>query len=349
MSRGLQYLCLALLLLAVSCTPHAYTDHSARWNTEMGYHPPVTPGDKKPNTLDPGQTNHDPEVEPVHPYRDDNAFDHTLSFINSGTTTNGTYIKFYDVFEVEGRSVITLNLQALMRNFTYPISGQRSSPYGPRNGRMHSGLDLRADSGTPIYTILPGVVTYSGNYGAYGNVLVVRHREGIESLYSHNSKNLVRVGDWVKKGERVALCGRTGNASGNHLHIEVRAGGQAINPELLLDVTNRTLYSGVLRLEKSNSGAITAARAGGNDTGAHSNNDSDAQAKPDPETKPDPEPSTTEKPTDKEPEKITHTVVRGDTLWSIARKYSTTVSKLCNLNNISSSSILSLGQEIQVK
>jgi murein DD-endopeptidase MepM/ murein hydrolase activator NlpD len=111
-----------------------------------------------------------------------------------------------------------------------------SSPYGsrvhPRSGgdRFHRGLDLRADEGTPVYAVADGNVARSGRSGAYGNLVLLDHGEGLESLYGHHSRNLVVEGQEVRRGEVIGLVGHTGNATGDHLHFELRWRGGTVDP-----------------------------------------------------------------------------------------------------------------------
>ena len=87
-----------------------------------------------------------------------------------------------------------------------------------------------------------GIVRMAKTYAAYGNVVVVRHDNGLESIYSHNSRNLVKSGDIVKAGDAVGLTGRTGRATTEHLHLEFRIDGQHFNPNLIFDMKDRTLH-----------------------------------------------------------------------------------------------------------
>jgi murein DD-endopeptidase MepM/ murein hydrolase activator NlpD len=98
--------------------------------------------------------------------------------------------------------------------------------------RSHKGVDMRAPKGTPIKAAQDGIVVFSGRLkrNGYGNHVVIDHGGGLKSLYAHTSKNLVKAGDKVTKGQIIALVGRTGRATGNHLHFEVRAGRCAIDP-----------------------------------------------------------------------------------------------------------------------
>tara|TARA_R110001592_G_scaffold112406_4_gene310630 strand:+ start:1401 stop:2549 length:1149 start_codon:yes stop_codon:yes gene_type:complete len=115
-------------------------------------------------------------------------------------------------------------------------SARISSNYGmrkdPFTGRMsfHGGIDLAAKRGTEITAFRDGEVTFSGWKGGYGNMVVVRHEDGLESVYGHTAKNLVTVGDKVDAGTVIANVGSTGRSTGPHLHLEMRRHGKAINP-----------------------------------------------------------------------------------------------------------------------
>lgn len=105
----------------------------------------------------------------------------------------------------------------------------------------HTGIDLVGRGKDPIYATFDGVVRVAKWSSTYGNVIVVRHYNGLETVYSHNTKNLVKVGEEVKTGQQIAVSGMTGRASGDHLHFEVRINGQHFNPELLFDFKTREL------------------------------------------------------------------------------------------------------------
>lgn len=118
----------------------------------------------------------------------------------------------------------------------YPLPGAKViSPYGRRGGRAHSGVDIKTTPGDNILAALDGDVVMSQRYAAYGNLIKIRHQNGFETWYSHNSKNLVSVGDHVKAGQVIALTGQTGRATTAHLHFECRLNGKAFNPTLLFD------------------------------------------------------------------------------------------------------------------
>lgn len=116
-----------------------------------------------------------------------------------------------------------------------------SSPFGHRNDPFtgkagnHAGLDIAAPMGTKIASLLPGVVTFSGWKGGYGNMVIVDHGNGLESRYGHATKTMVREGDRVGAGQSIATVGSTGRSTGPHLHFEVRREGRPIDPMPILD------------------------------------------------------------------------------------------------------------------
>jgi murein DD-endopeptidase MepM/ murein hydrolase activator NlpD len=123
-------------------------------------------------------------------------------------------------------------------NFTWPVRGRITSPYGMRviSGRndFHAGIDIGAPVGTNIVAAESGRVSYAGYMRGYGNVIILSHDGGYSTVYAHNSVNLVKKGQYIKKGSVIAKVGRTGNATGPHLHFEVRLSGKPINPLLYL-------------------------------------------------------------------------------------------------------------------
>jgi len=127
-----------------------------------------------------------------------------------------------------------INKDKIRDDLIMPVEGKILSEYGLRNGRPHKGIDLGAKNGTPIYAVLDGTVVYSGVQGAYGNVVVIEHPDFVMTVYAHNEKNLVAVGDKIQKGQQIATVGSTGNATGSHLHFEYRIKGKAINPRKVL-------------------------------------------------------------------------------------------------------------------
>jgi lipoprotein NlpD len=118
----------------------------------------------------------------------------------------------------------------------WPLDAPRlTSAFGRRGGRQHEGIDLDAPTGTPVYAAGDGVVVYSGNLvGGYGNMIVLRHAPDLLTVYAHNSVLLVKVGDPVAAGQRVALSGQSGRVTAPHLHFEVRLGEVPRDPLFFL-------------------------------------------------------------------------------------------------------------------
>lgn len=136
-------------------------------------------------------------------------------------------------------------------DYAFPLSGAKViSPYGGRR-KHHSGVDLKTCANDTIVAAFDGIVRLAKPYAAYGNVIVIRHYNGLETVYSHNSKNLVKVGDHVKAGDPVGLTGRTGRATTEHLHFEVRINGQHFNPNKVFDLENRKLLKTCLVATKT--------------------------------------------------------------------------------------------------
>ena len=136
---------------------------------------------------------------------------------------------------------LEIPLAELESDFCYPYPGKQISGFGYRGRSMHTGVDIKAVPNDTIRAAFSGVVRMSKPYSGYGNIIVIRHYNGMETAYAHNSRNLVTVNDVVKAGDPIALAGRTGRATTEHLHFEFRVANQALNPSLLLDTENCTL------------------------------------------------------------------------------------------------------------
>ena len=157
----------------------------------------------------------------------------------------------------DNKSTIVIDLDSLCRGgFAFPLAGAKViSPYGSR--RRHAGADIKTCAKDTIRCPFDGVVRLSKPYSAYGNLIVIRHHGGLETVYSHNYKNFVKSGDVVKAGELIALTGRTGRATTEHLHFETRINGQHFNPNLLFDFVKEEAKSGFLKFTKSGRVTLT--------------------------------------------------------------------------------------------
>lgn len=134
--------------------------------------------------------------------------------------------------------------------FCFPLpKGRVISAYGSRGG--HTGSDIKTCPNDTIRSVFDGVVRMARYYGGYGKVVVVRHSNGLETVYGHNSVNLVKVGTPVRAGQALALTGRTGRATTEHLHFEIRINGQHFSPNLLFDMQTRTPLKRTLVCKKN--------------------------------------------------------------------------------------------------
>ncbi len=201
--------------------------------------------------------------------------------------------------------------------FVMPCQGKIISEFGPRSGRMHSGIDIKQNLNDTIVTVFDGIVRMARTYSGYGKVVVIRHYNGLETVYSHLNHIKVQVRDYVRVGDLIGLAGRTGQATTVHLHFEVRFRGEVLNPRLLVD-----FEEGVLRTEQLVLSPAIFRMYGKN------------ISSPD---------SVQEISTPKE-----HVVRQGDTLFRISRKYGTTISRLCALNGISQEKVLRIGEIIKL-
>ena len=133
--------------------------------------------------------------------------------------------------------------------WAYPLPDARViSPYG--GARRHSGVDLKTKANDEIFAAFDGEVVASGPYFGYGNCIRIKHAYGLETLYSHQSKNMVKKGDKVKAGQVIGLTGRTGRATTEHLHFEVSFGGKRLDPVIIFDHSNHKLKAATLHLTK---------------------------------------------------------------------------------------------------
>lgn len=155
-----------------------------------------------------------------------------------------------DPFEKSNKFVVNL---ADMKpdEWHYPLPGGKViSRYGRRNGRRHTGVDIKTKPNDEIHAAFDGLVVMSQKYYAYGNIVRIRHAGGLETYYSHNSKNLVKKGDIVKAGQVIALTGRTGRATTEHLHFECRVNGQAFDPAKIFDHAGHSIKSDLITFTK---------------------------------------------------------------------------------------------------
>lgn len=126
--------------------------------------------------------------------------------------------------------------------YSSPCNGQKTSGYGNRWGKNHYGIDLSGNTGDPVYSAFDGIVRYAQyNAGGYGNLIVIRHYNGLETYYAHLSKIEVKTDQKIHAGDEIGKMGNTGHSFGTHLHFEVRILGYPINPELIFDFVKQNI------------------------------------------------------------------------------------------------------------
>jgi len=170
----------------------------------------------------------------------------------------------YKIDPTQYKDTISFNLYDSISNFMWSMplkSCAINSEFGMRSYRWHYGTDLDLEIGDPVYAAFDGIIRISKYDGSgYGNYLVVRHYNGLETLYGHLSSTNVKVGQLVKAGEIIAQGGNTGRSSGPHLHYEVRYEGNPIDPHKIYDFKNNTLTCRVFNLTPSHFDYIRTAR-----------------------------------------------------------------------------------------
>ncbi len=133
-----------------------------------------------------------------------------------------------------GRKAPSQKIKFYRGRFIWPVNGKVTSGFGIRNGRRHDGLDISGKTGTPIKAAAAGKVVFSGAMRGYGKLILVRHKDNMFTAYAHNSRNKVKKGQKVRQGQVIGKVGRTGRATGPHLHFEIRHGQTARNPLFFL-------------------------------------------------------------------------------------------------------------------
>ncbi len=235
-----------------------------------------------------------------------------------------------------------------VRGFHMPIKGNFiTSPYGyrPAFRRTHKGVDMRSAVGDTVYAAFTGKVRLTKfERGGYGFYVILRHDNGLETVYGHLTRFLVQPNQYVKAGQPIALSGNTGRSTGPHLHFETRFMGYAINPAAIIDFANRTTHTDSYTFNKNNyteSRSYTPSRkyAAVRSTSSSSNNNSTASKsnhKYDNKTK------------KRSAERSTYKVRKGDSLGKIAARNGTTVAQLKKLNGIKGDKVQS-GKVLRVK
>ena len=217
---------------------------------------------------------------------------------------------------VHYNSVMPDSFRIDLRNYVMPTPSVKITDifgYRPNRRRMHNGLDIKVQTGDTIYAAFDGKVRVTSyQRRGYGHYVVIRHNNGIETLYAHLSKKLVEANDNVKAGDPIGLGGNTGRSSGSHLHFETILMGKCLDPALMFDFKNQKMTGDSFLYRKPGSKYIENGQvkiAG--------------------------------------PEKKYHKVKSGDTVERIARKYGVSQRRIFELNGLNSKSIIKPGQQLR--
>lgn len=246
---------------------------------------------------------------------------------------NSKLVNAYTGKEVPQSQVIDVS------NFHMPVPGYLTSPYGyrPRFRREHKGVDLTLHIGDTVRAAFDGRVRLTNfERKGYGYYVIVRHPNGLETVYGHLSRFLVKPDQYVKAGDPIALGGNTGRSTGPHLHFETRFMGYPINPSAIFDFANQTVHTDTYTFDKR-----TYKQARNFDPAANAEYQQKYLAE---------RPRQTAKATASTARKnSTVTVRRGDTLSKIAARNGITVKQLCRLNGLKTSSKITPGKKLRVK
>ena len=202
--------------------------------------------------------------------------------------------------------------------YVHPIKGVINSKYGWRRSRWHKGIDIDLEIGDPVYAAFDGVVRIQRyNRGGFGNYVMIRHYNGVETLYGHLSKSLVKINQSVRAGDIIGYGGSTGRSSGPHLHFEVRLMGQAFDPARIIDFKTYQLKDTQIYVNHTWFPYIK--------NGNPKNQVYPAYAK------------------------RYHKIRSGDTLFGLSLKYRTSVNTICRMNGIRRTTVLRIGRTLRVR
>lgn len=222
-----------------------------------------------------------------------------------------------------------------LSNFTMPHEGYMTSNFGTRRRRYHYGIDIKVQVGDTIYAAFDGKVRVTQyERRGYGKYVVMRHPNGLETVYGHLSKFLVKENEYVMSGQPIALGGNTGRSTGPHLHFETRFLGKPINPNNIIDFDNKVCHRDEYIV---NSGSFGKTRSSSSNVASRAGSNSNYKS---------PKSTSSNKYVDGDVKY--HRIRKGDTLGGIAKRYGVSVKHLCKVNKISTKTTLRVGKSLRV-
>ena len=236
-----------------------------------------------------------------------------------------------------------------LAEFKCPNQVKVYSPFGYRHRRRHNGVDLPLKTGTPVYAAFEGKVRMSRYYKGFGNLVILRHPNGLETFYAHLSKRNVEVDQWVEAGQVIGLGGSTGRSTGPHLHFETRFQGYAFDPQWLIDFEKGELRTNLFILRKKYLDA-SSKYVPDSDLIEDEINEGDARDYAIAKEKHIADSIAAAKAAAEARAARYHRIKSGDTLLAIAINNGTTVKKICSLNpGLTPKTTLRIGRKIRVK
>ncbi len=271
--------------------------------------------------------------------------DPTIDYLNFSTENEpegDIYTEGWESGRVNCYSNVDVPQEAVINvsKYAMPHAGPLTSPYGYRKRfrRMHKGVDISLNIGDTVYAAFDGRIRITNfERRGYGNYIVVRHNNDLETVYAHLSRFLVKEDQYVKAGEPIGLGGNTGRSTGPHLHFETRYMGYAINPAAIFDFPNQTTHTDTYTFNKNTYQNARNFDPAANARYAQKYNTSKTSSR------------TTANSSSKSGKSRTVTVRKGDSLGKIAARNGTSVSAICKLNGIKASAKIRPGQKLKIR
>jgi murein DD-endopeptidase MepM/ murein hydrolase activator NlpD len=176
---------------------------------------------------------------------------HGLTYLNSAAVPSSEFYSSWeinklfpekDMLKMKGDSSVTLDLTTDGNDdYHHPFNGIVTSDFGWRDSAQHNGVDIKLNRGDNVEAAFDGMVRYANNAYGYGNVVIIRHYNGLETVYGHLSKIKVKPGQVILAGQVIGLGGSTGSSTAPHLHFEIRFKGVPINPKYLISYSEQKL------------------------------------------------------------------------------------------------------------